>query len=131
MLTEDVIKTLQDALRDRDETIKQLEHRVTAVMATTQMTGSYRASNRRDVVIGHVYRHYKGDIYLVLDVVHCSTNGRNDGFDVIYLSLTGIRTGMKHSRDLEEFAGYTFSPEEGRPIPRFKGVLDRSSIDPS
>lgn len=54
-----------------------------------------------------LFRHYKGGLYRVLFVAHDSTNVREGGAVVVYLSLT---TGRINVRDEAEFRGTVPAP---------------------
>lgn len=58
----------------------------------------------QEIKVGHVYRHFKGNHYVVLDVVDdCESNNEED-FDkvVIYQALYGDH--LKWARPLKSFA---------------------------
>ena len=58
----------------------------------------------QEIKIGHIYRHFKGNPYVVLDIVNdCeSNNDENPKKIVIYQALYGER--IKWARPLESFA---------------------------
>lgn len=53
------------------------------------------------MIVG-LYKHYKGDLYSVIDLVSDSTNGRGQPWVVLY---TSIKTYRMHVRDYDEFTG--------------------------
>lgn len=57
----------------------------------------------REIKLGQVYRHFKGNYYVVLDVVNDSETNNSDNPDkvVIYQALYGDR--LKWARKYEEF----------------------------
>jgi hypothetical protein len=73
------------------------------------------------VEIGKVYRHKKGNRYLVLHVVEESTNARSGSKGVVYVSLGD---GRINHRDLSEFEELVVWPD-GEKRPRF--VLDKET----
>ncbi len=79
--------------------------------------------------VGDIYRHHKGGTYVVLDLVHNSTNGADEAPDervVIYMSLDpGPNQGNKHARELWEWAEYA-TWAEGIGTPRFQLVSRKS-----
>lgn len=58
----------------------------------------------QEIKIGHIYRHFKGDKYIVLDIVNDSETNRDEGQKkvVIYQALYGNRE--KWARPLDLFA---------------------------
>ena len=57
-----------------------------------------------EIKIGHIYRHFKGNKYVVIDIVNdCETNNlENPDKIVIYQALYGDR--VKWARPLKSFA---------------------------
>ncbi len=58
----------------------------------------------RQILPGQTYRHFKGGLYIVLDIVNDSNTNRDDEIQkiVIYQALYGERA--KWARNLDEFA---------------------------
>lgn len=68
-----------------------------------------------DVIPHKNYKHYKGDVYLVLGVAIESTNVREGRRVVVYTSL---QNGTMHTRDEKEFTELVKWPN-GDMKPRF------------
>lgn len=62
----------------------------------------------KKVILGSVYKHYKGGRYLVLHITEESTNARIGNMGVVYVSLTYGK--VKH-RELSEFIEETEWPD--------------------
>ena len=58
----------------------------------------------QEIKIGHIYRHFKGKTYVVLDIVNDAATNRDEKIKqtVIYQALYGER--LKWARSLDEFA---------------------------
>lgn len=73
------------------------------------------------VIPGGIYKHYKGDYYLVLHAATDSENVANRGSLVVYMSLDGPQTGHIRVRSLAEFRDTVEKPGGGT-TPRFKHI---------
>ncbi len=76
--------------------------------------------SKSPIELGKVYTHYKGGRYVPLHMSIESTNVRDGGVYVVYLSLT---YGIVHHRPLEEFIEEIEWPD-GITRPRF--ILEES-----
>lgn len=73
--------------------------------------------NDRSVILGGIYQHYKGALYVVLFVGQDSNNDRNKENTVIYMSLTEPHAGAIRVRHVAEFLGEVESNDQR--VPRF------------
>jgi hypothetical protein len=68
--------------------------------------------------IGGVYKHYKGDRYIVITVALESTNGRPREFVVVYAGTKSINVRTEHEfHELVEVPGQPGAPHM---VPRFR-----------
>jgi hypothetical protein len=73
-----------------------------------------------ELLLAHVYDHYKGGKYLVVSIAEDSTNARVGAKVVMYVSLT---YGKVKCRDLTEFTQMVTWPD-GEKRPRFIASQD-------
>jgi hypothetical protein len=72
----------------------------------------------RTVALGGVYRHYKGDHYVVLFIGKDSNNDRNGEPTVVYMSMDEPCRGAVRVRQLDEFLEQV--SVDGRRVNRFE-----------
>lgn len=60
----------------------------------------------REIKVGQVYRHFKGNLYKVIDIVYDSESNRDEAYKkvVIYQAMYGEH--LKWARDYEMFNSY-------------------------